>query len=80
MSTKKAPASPKVRRLGLLGANIQEQCRRIGLTQQDLADAMGLGVAYISLIERGGRNPPIETVVTIAKAMGVPVARHVDDG
>jgi len=42
-----------------------------GLTQEHLARALDISIAYISLIERGGRNPPYTTVVEIADALGV---------
>jgi transcriptional regulator with XRE-family HTH domain len=42
-----------------------------GLTQESLADSLDISVAYVSLIERGGRNPPYTTVIAIAKALGV---------
>jgi transcriptional regulator with XRE-family HTH domain len=41
------------------------------MTQEALARALDLSVAYVSLIERGGRNPPYTTVVAIARALGV---------
>jgi len=79
MSTRKSQASPKVQALLRLGASIRERRVERGLTQQALAEALRISVAYLSLIERGGRNPPITTVVAIAKALGVPTARLVDD-
>jgi DNA-binding XRE family transcriptional regulator len=42
-----------------------------GMTQEALAGSLNLSVAYVSLIERGGRNPPYTTVVAIARALGV---------
>jgi transcriptional regulator with XRE-family HTH domain len=45
--------------------------RDAGLTQEELAGRLGLSIAYVSLIERGGRNPPFTTVVAIAHALGV---------
>jgi transcriptional regulator with XRE-family HTH domain len=33
----------------------------------------------VSLIERGGRNPPYTTVVAIARALGVPTSRIATD-
>jgi len=79
MPTRKSQASPKALALKRLGASIKEQRGNRGLTQQALAKALQLSVAYLSLIERGGRNPPITTVVAIARALGVPTARLVDD-
>jgi DNA-binding XRE family transcriptional regulator len=42
-----------------------------GLTQEALAESIGLSVPYLSLIENGKRNPPYTTVVTIAQALGI---------
>ncbi len=54
-----------------LGDRVREQRRSLGMTQEALAEALELSVAYVSLIERGGRNPPYTTVVAIARALGV---------
>ena len=59
--------------LELLGRRIREARVRRGLTQLDLAQAAELSVAYVSLIERGGRNPPLTTVASLARALGVGV-------
>jgi transcriptional regulator with XRE-family HTH domain len=58
--------------LQMLGARIRERRLERGMTQEALAETLDLSVAYISLIERGGRNPPITTVYAIARALGVP--------
>jgi len=55
--------------LKTLGEKIRALRLRRHLTQQQLAEALGLSVAYVSLIERGGRNPPFTTVVAIAFAL-----------
>jgi len=60
-----------------LGERIRDARRRHGYTQAALAEALDLSVAYVSLIERGGRNPPYTTVVAIARALEVPAARFV---
>jgi transcriptional regulator with XRE-family HTH domain len=62
-----------------LGERIREVRHRQGYTQAALAEALDLSVAYVSLIERGGRNPPYTTVVAIARALDVPTARIVVD-
>ncbi|HSB20430.1 MAG TPA: helix-turn-helix transcriptional regulator [Anaeromyxobacteraceae bacterium] len=54
-----------------LGERVRGLRRARGLTQEALARSLGLSVAYVSLIERGGRNPPVTTVVAIARALGV---------
>jgi transcriptional regulator with XRE-family HTH domain len=76
-SKPKPHKDPKREELRRLGERIREQRRHRGLTQEALAESLELSVAYVSLIERGGRNPPYTTVVAIAKALGVPAARLV---
>jgi transcriptional regulator with XRE-family HTH domain len=80
MATKtKAHRDPRREELRKLGDRVREQRRNRGLTQEALAEALDLSVAYVSLIERGGRNPPYTTVVAIARALGVPTSRIVVD-
>ena len=54
-----------------LGEKVRAFRLERGLTQEALADSLDLSIAYVSLIERGGRNPPYTTVVAIAHALGV---------
>ncbi len=54
-----------------LGERVRSCRHERGLTQEALAGSLGLSVAYVSLIERGGRNPPYTTVVAIARVLGV---------
>jgi transcriptional regulator with XRE-family HTH domain len=78
MPTKpKSQRDPKRDELRRLGERVREHRRTRGLTQEALAEALDLSVAYVSLIERGGRNPPYTTVVAIARALGIPTARIV---
>jgi transcriptional regulator with XRE-family HTH domain len=80
MPTKtKAHRDPRKEELRKLGERVREQRRSRGLTQEALAEALDLSVAYVSLIERGGRNPPYTTVVAIARALGVPISRIAAD-
>jgi transcriptional regulator with XRE-family HTH domain len=79
------PPKPKSQRdprrddLRKLGERVREHRRHRGLTQEALAEALDLSVAYVSLIERGGRNPPYTTVVAIARALAVPTSCIVTD-
>ncbi len=78
MSNKSKPMrDPRAEDLRRLGEKIRDQRRHKGLTQERLAESLGLSVAYISLIERGGRNPPYTTVVAIARALEAPASRLV---
>ena len=54
-----------------LADNVKSCRNRLGLSQEDLADAAGLHRTYISGIERGIRNPSISIVAKLAKALGV---------
>jgi ribosome-binding protein aMBF1 (putative translation factor) len=70
---------PKREELRRLGERVREHRRTKGLTQETLAQALDLSVAYVSLIERGGRNPPYTTVMAIARALAVQPGRLVAD-
>ena len=41
------------------------------LSQQAVADNAKLSVSYVSMLERGARTPPLETLEALAKALGV---------
>lgn len=71
---------PDPKRLALagFGGRVQRYRKEAGRTQAELAEKLDLSVAYVSLIERGGRNPPYTTVIAIAKALGVPAAMLVE--
>ena len=75
----KRSLSPRARPqlLVALGAQVREQRREAHVTQRALAEALGITVAYVSLIERGLRNPPYTTVVAMAHALGVRPSRLV---
>jgi transcriptional regulator with XRE-family HTH domain len=73
----RAQRAAKRESLVALGERIREERTRRGITQAMLARQLDLSVAYVSLIERGGRNPPYTTVVDIARALGVTTARLV---
>jgi transcriptional regulator with XRE-family HTH domain len=65
--------------LSRMGERIQEQRRRRGLTQADVASRLNVSVAYVSLIERGDRNPPFTTMTAIARALDVKASFLVSD-
>ncbi len=58
-----------------LGERVRALRHQRNMTQEELAHALSLSVAYVSLIERGGRNSPYLTVVAIARALGVPTSK-----
>ncbi len=44
-----------------------------GLNQRDLAERADISTSYLSLLERGHRDPTIGTVESIAEALNVPL-------
>lgn len=52
--------------------NLQKARRKAGITQQELGDRCDLHRTEISLLERGGREPRLGTIVKLAGALGVP--------
>jgi len=76
--TKTKKLDPKAAALAGFGGRVQRYRKDGKLTQAALAEKLDLSVAYVSLIERGGRNPPYTLVLSLAKALGVPAAMLVE--
>jgi len=51
--------------------NVRRLRAKKKLSQKALADKVGISVSYVSMLERGQRSPPLETVEKMAKALGV---------
>jgi transcriptional regulator with XRE-family HTH domain len=51
--------------------NLRSERMRRKLSQEALAHKAGLSVSYISMLERGQRTPPLETLEQLAKALSV---------
>ncbi|HEY7723955.1 MAG TPA: helix-turn-helix transcriptional regulator [Anaeromyxobacteraceae bacterium] len=58
--------------LARFAANVRRLRGRKGLSQKVLADKVGISVSYVSMLERGQRSPPLETIEKMARALGVP--------
>jgi transcriptional regulator with XRE-family HTH domain len=54
--------------------NVKRLRSRKKMSQKALADRVGISVSYVSMLERGQRSPPLETIEKMAKALGVPPA------
>jgi transcriptional regulator with XRE-family HTH domain len=54
--------------------NVRKLREKKKLSQKALADKVGISVSYVSMLERGQRSPPLETIEKMAKALGVPPA------
>lgn len=61
---------------------VGEQIRRVregrNLTQLDVCTRSGVDVATYSRIEQGHASPLLDTLIRVADAMGVPLARLVE--
>lgn len=55
----------------IFGSNVRRVRQERELTQEALADEVGLAVTYIGQIERGLRNPTLGVVERIARALDV---------
>ncbi len=58
-----------------LGQIVAENLRTVRtglkLSQETVARKSGLSVSYVSMLERGERTPPLDTLVSLAKALQV---------
>jgi transcriptional regulator with XRE-family HTH domain len=60
--------------------NLKRQRDRAGLSQEALADACDLHRTEISLLERSKRSPRLETIVILAKGLGLSSPGELLDG
>jgi len=56
------------------GQTIRALRKQKGLTQEKLGELSGLNQSYIGDIERGQRNPSLETVNNLCRALGLSVS------
>ena len=52
-----------------LGREIRRHRKALNLSQEALADSAGLHRTYISLLERGQRNPSLEVIAALADGL-----------
>lgn len=64
--------------LKALGQNLRRQREKREFTQEKLGELAELDPTYVSGIERGIRNPSVLSLLRIARALGVTVARLVE--
>jgi len=57
-----------------VGKRIRELRKKKNLKLEDLAQKTGLSLSYISLVERGLKNPSLKALEKIAKAFNVPTS------
>jgi transcriptional regulator with XRE-family HTH domain len=61
--------------MATVGEQVHALRKRAQMTLQELSSHSGVSVGLISQIERGNGNPSFNTLVQIAHALDVPVAR-----
>ena len=57
--------------MGDLGKNLRAARKRLGLTQEEVAERSGLQAGEVSRIEAGKRDPRVSTVERLAAALEV---------
>jgi transcriptional regulator with XRE-family HTH domain len=59
---------PKLR----VGQNIRTERKRVGITQEALAERAGMHPVEVGRAERGVRDLRVSTVVKLARGLGIP--------
>lgn len=63
-----------------IGQSIQQARKKAGLTQKQLAEKSGIATITLQQYERGVREPKLDTIAKIARAMGLYASDLVDAG
>lgn len=58
----------------LFGTAIRSKRSELGISQEELADRAGLHRTYVSDVERGARNPSLESIEKLALALELSIA------
>lgn len=64
--------------MGELGSNLRAARKKLGLTQEQVAERSGVHVTEISRMEAGKRDPQVSTLLKLAKAVEVPPGELLD--
>ena len=64
---------------GRVGAAIERERMRAGLTQETLAEKLGVGPQAVSRIERGVVHAPVWRLVEVSEVVGCTLAQLVGD-
>lgn len=63
----------------IFGQVVREVRTEVGISQEELADRAQLHRTYVSLLERGKRNPSLNVVQALATALGTTMTRLVSE-
>ena len=58
-----------------LGANIKKRRKELHLTQQELADRLGMSLNFVGKIEVAFSKPALDTLIEIAEKLETTVAK-----
>jgi transcriptional regulator with XRE-family HTH domain len=61
------------------GIAVRDRRTAARITQEELAERAGLHPTYVSMVERGVRNPTLDTAARIAKALKVGFPRLIEE-
>lgn len=73
-----APAMTRVYNAGSLGRSIRELRTKRGLTQDQLAQSVGIPVRYISTLEQGHATAQLDRLLHVLSALDARLAVHED--
>lgn len=59
----------------MLGKRIRDLRSKAGFSQESFADHCGLHRTYMGGVERGERNLTIQSVMTVAKGLGISMSK-----
>ncbi len=65
----------KVKLLKEFGKKVREERRKLGLSQEALAEKAGVHRTYVGMIERGEKNITIANIHKISKALKVKISK-----
>ena len=60
-----------------IAADIKKRRTRLGISQQDLAEFAGVGIATVKDIERGKGNPSLQTLQKLMEVLGLEMTLRV---
>lgn len=56
-----------------LGRRVQTRRKELGLSQEKMAEKMGLDAKHLQLIEAAQTNPTVATLVGVARGLGIEI-------
>jgi transcriptional regulator with XRE-family HTH domain len=65
--------------VGNLGTNLRDARKRLGLTQEQVAERSGVHATEVSRIENGKRDPRASTLLRLAKAIEMRPGQLLDE-